>query len=66
MGVRSMRLFSVPLAVSLVFFPKISAQQPSAGSEESTIKQVVDTYMQPFLAQHQIPGAIVGVSIQGR
>jgi CubicO group peptidase (beta-lactamase class C family) len=66
MSVRSISLFSALLAVSLVFFPKISAQQPSSGGEESTIKQVVDTYMQPFLAQHKIPGAIVGVSIQGR
>jgi CubicO group peptidase (beta-lactamase class C family) len=66
MSVRRIRLFPALLSISLVFSPKISAQRPSAGDEDSTIKQVVDRYMQPFLTQHNIPGAIVGVSIQSR
>jgi hypothetical protein len=66
MTVRSIRLLPALLTVSLIWVPNITAQQPSAGSEESTIKQVVDSYMQPFLTQHDIPGAVVGVSIKGR
>jgi CubicO group peptidase (beta-lactamase class C family) len=38
----------------------------NASGEESTVKQVVDQYMQPLLAQSGAPGAIVGVSIHGR
>src|ERR1700679_1742311 len=38
----------------------------TASREESTVKQVVDQYMQPLLAQSGAPGAIVGVSIHGR
>lgn len=44
----------------------IDARQLSAGDELSPVKQVVDNYMQPFLAQHNAPGAIVGISIHGR
>ncbi len=36
------------------------------GGDESTIKQVVDGYMLPFLAQTAAPGAIVGVSSHGQ
>jgi CubicO group peptidase (beta-lactamase class C family) len=36
------------------------------GGDESTIKQVVDGYMEPFLAKTAAPGAIVGVSLHGQ
>jgi hypothetical protein len=39
MTVRSIRLLPALLTVSLILVPNIRAQQPSAGSEESTIKQ---------------------------
>src|SRR5262245_11951641 len=39
---------------------------PDAGDEEARVKQVVDRIMHPYLSRNYIPGAIVGVSLQGR
>lgn len=33
---------------------------------KSLSRQSIDAYVQPFLAQHNAPGAIVGVSIHGK
>ncbi|MBV9038289.1 MAG: hypothetical protein JO182_27615 [Acidobacteriaceae bacterium] len=44
----------------------MSAQQLSVSSESSPIKQVIDDYMQPFPAQHNAPGAIVGVVLHSQ
>ena len=38
---------------------------PGASGDEARIKQVVDGIMQAFMTQHQVPGAIVGVSSHG-
>ena len=59
------------LGVGVVFLTSLIAvaQQPGMGSsasgEDARIKQVVDGIMQPYMTQHQIPGAIVGVSSHG-
>lgn len=43
------------------------AQQKSDGSDqEASIRQIVDGILKPFLSEHHIPGAIVGVSIRGK
>ena len=43
-----------------------AAQQPSTPAvDEAQVKQIVDTIMQPYLAQGQYPGAIVGISLHG-
>lgn len=44
------------------------AQQPSghyAAGDEAQIKAIVDRIMQPYMAQGQYPGAIVGISLHG-
>ncbi len=40
-------------------------QPPNDNSEEAAVRQVVDGIMQPYLAEKQLPGAIVGVSLHG-
>ena len=37
----------------------------NAAGEEAAVKRIVDGIMQPYLAQTQVPGAIVGVSLHG-
>jgi CubicO group peptidase (beta-lactamase class C family) len=41
-------------------------QKPNGTDQEAAVRKVVDGIMQPFLNQHHIPGAIVGVSLQGK
>ena len=55
------------IITGLAFLPAV-AQQPRPGTsgDETSIKQVVDGIIQPFLSEHHIPGAIVGVSIHGK
>jgi len=64
--VKTIRFSIALLAASLVSLPTMSAQPPAADNEEMAIRQAVNTYIRPFLAKNQIPGAIVGVSIHGR
>jgi CubicO group peptidase (beta-lactamase class C family) len=42
-----------------------SGAGPNAAGEEAAVKRIVDGIMQPYLAQTQVPGAIVGVSLHG-
>jgi CubicO group peptidase (beta-lactamase class C family) len=61
------------VAVALLTLVLICGAVPSAlgqqlnedTNERAAIQQVVDSYVQPFLAKHGIPGAIVGVSMHG-
>jgi CubicO group peptidase (beta-lactamase class C family) len=50
----------------LVFPCAAQQAHPATDADESAIKQVVDTYMQPLLQRTGAPGAIVGVSLHGR
>lgn len=60
-----MRRLNLILAV-LVVCGIAAAQQPSAPAvDEARIRQIVDGVMQPYLAQGQYPGAIVGISLHG-
>jgi CubicO group peptidase (beta-lactamase class C family) len=47
-----------------------SAQQqpapvPHSAGQETVVKHIVDGIMQPYMAQAQVPGAIVGISLHG-
>ena len=59
------RLVSAVVLFVFVSLPAVSQQAPVAAGEEARIKQIVDGIIQPFLSQHHIPGAIVGVSSHG-
>ena len=57
-------------AASALRLKQSASQPPQAGAtgasgEQAVVKQVVDGIMQPFLAENQAPGAIVGVSLHG-
>jgi len=53
------------LLFSTVAFAQTPATTPNATGDEATIKHIVDQIMQPYMAQGQYPGAIVGVSLHG-
>jgi len=42
-----------------------TSNQSAVGPNEAAIKKIVDGIMEPFIAQSQVPGAIVGVSLHG-
>ena len=54
--------------VLLLLTPMLAAaqQQPNSTGQEAAIQQMVDGIIKPFLSQHHIPGAIVGVSLHGK
>lgn len=64
------RVFRLVLVLSsLAGFSRAQApSQPAVAgaSQEASVKRVVDEIMQPFMAQGQYPGAIVGISLHGR
>ena len=66
MNIKNAWLALSTLTVYAGLIQTINARQLATGHEPSAIRQVVDQYMQPFLGQHNAPGAIVGVSIHGR
>ncbi len=43
-----------------------AAPQKDGTDQETAIRQIVDGIIQPFLSEHHIPGAVVGVSIHGK
>lgn len=51
---------------SLLAVAQAQRSGPIAPVEKTKIKQVVDGIIQPYMAQHQISGVIVGISIHGR
>ncbi|MGC2112080.1 MAG: serine hydrolase [Candidatus Korobacteraceae bacterium] len=60
------RIAILVLAVcTATFAQEASSIGPNAGGEEAQVKKIVDGIMQPYLAQNQAPGAIVGVSLHG-
>ena len=61
---RCSRLIFFLLLFSAVVFAQTPAT-PNAAGDEATVKQIVDQIMQPFMAQGQYPGAIVGISLHG-
>ena len=68
------RLRHLCLLVSFTAFTALAQQQPSSHqepasrgeAEEAAVKQIVDSVMQPYMAQGQYPGAIVSISLHGR
>jgi CubicO group peptidase (beta-lactamase class C family) len=42
-----------------------TSNQSAVGPNEEAIKKIIDSIMQPYIAQSRVPGAIVGVSLHG-
>jgi CubicO group peptidase (beta-lactamase class C family) len=64
-----MRIASVFTAIAVFLsYGSLAMAQEHAPIDPctSTLKQCVDGYMQPFLKQYGVPGAIVGISIHGK
>jgi hypothetical protein len=55
----------VVIVVAISSFTVV-AQQPNATDEDTAVGGIVDGIIKPFLSQHHIPGAIVGVSLRGK
>lgn len=70
---KATRLSLVVFFLFVILTPAIAQQTPAqppgagpnSGGEEAVVKKIVDGIMQPYLAQTQVPGAIVGVSLHG-
>ncbi len=60
------RLVAMVIVVCLASMMVVAQQKPAGADQEATIRQIVDGILQPFLSEHHIPGAIVGVSIHGK
>ena len=64
-----MHRYTLPIGLFVLLLASTTvlaqAGPPSAGGNEAAIKKIVDGIMQPYIAQNQLPGAIVGLSIHG-
>jgi CubicO group peptidase (beta-lactamase class C family) len=64
-----MRAFSLTrslLSLACLAMPLVSFAQSESGNDNPAVKQVVDSFMQPYLARYNNPGAIVGISYHGK
>ena len=60
------RFVVVLLLVLVVGIADPAQQAASVNGEEAAIKRIVDGIMQPYMALHHFPGAIVAVSLRGQ